>query len=261
MVAPLETETVVAARVKLAIFKEEFEARVTADRELVDPMLPPAVTAELLVRARVPSPKDEPLIVPETEEPLFRVRVDPVSRTVLPVIDLLAAKVRALEEFSLTVEALIDSLAAMVTELPILTAARPFVEPRRFPEVIVLLAVRLTVPVLAEDPLTDPVNVPDPRFRIELDPMVIAPVRLPKVVVRVEDDPIVTAPVIFPEVVVRVEDDPRVMVVASRLLDPAARVFESARVIALKELEFVPTFPARVLLSVKAAVPTPSVKP
>ena len=189
MVAPLETETVVAARVKLAIFKEEFEARVTADRELVDPMLPPAVTAELLVRARVPSPKDEPLIVPETKEPLFRVRVDPVSRTVLPVIDLLAAKVKALEEFSLTVEALIDSLAAMVTELPILTAARPFVEPRRFPEVIVLLAVRFIVPVLAEDPSTDPVSVPDPRFRIELDPMVIAPVRLPEVVVRVELEP------------------------------------------------------------------------
>ena len=208
-------------------------------------MLPPAVTAELLVRARVPSPKDEPLIVPETKEPLFRVRVDPVSRTVLPVIDLLAAKVKALEEFSLTVEALIDSLAAMVTEvteLPILTAARPFVEPRRFPEVIVLLSVRLTVPVLAEDPSTDPVSVPDPRFRVESDPMVIAPVRLP-------------------EVVVRVEDDPRVMVVASRLLDPAVRVFEAARVIALKELEFVPTFPARVLLSVKAALPTSSVKP
>ena len=227
-------------------------------------MLPPAVNAELLVRARVPRSEDKPLIVPETEEPLFRVRIDPVSRTVLPVIDLLAAKVKALEEFSLTVEALIDSLAAMVTEvteLPILTAARPFVEPRRFPEVIVLLAVRLTVPVLAEDPSTDPVSVPDPRFRVESDPMVIAPVRLPKVVVRVEDDPIVTAPVIFPEVVVRVEDNPRVMVVASRLLDLAVRIFEAARVIALKELEFVPTFPARVLLSVKAAVPTPSVAP
>jgi hypothetical protein len=91
--------------------------------------------------------------------------------------------------------------------------------------------------------------------------MVIAPVRLPEVVVRLEDDPIVTAPVIFPEVVVRVEDDPRVMVVASRLLDPAVRVFEAARVIALKELEFVPTFPARVLFWVKAAVPTPSVAP
>ena len=229
MVAPLETETVVAARVKLAIFKEEFEARVTADRELVDPidpMLVPTVNSELLVRARVPRPEDKPLIVPETEEPLFRVRVDPVSRTVLPVIDLLAAKVKALEEFSVTVEALIDSLAAMVTEvteLPILTAARPFVEPRRFPEVIVLLAVRFIVPVLAEDPSTDPVSVPDPRFRVESDPMV--------------------------------------MVVASRLLDPAVRVFESARVIAFKELEFVPTFPARVLLSVKAAVPTPSVAP
>ena len=205
-------------------------------------MLSPAITAELLVRARGPSPKDEPLIVPETKEPLFRVRVDPVFRTVLPVIDLLAAKVRALEEFSVTVEALIDSLAAIVTELPILTAARPFVEPRRFPEVIVLLAVRFIVPVLAEDPSTDPVSVPDPRFRIESDPMVIAPVRLP-------------------EVVVRVEDDPRVMVVASRLLDPAVRVFEAARVIVLKELEFVPTFPVRVLFWVKAAVPTPSDAP
>ena len=224
MVAPLETETVVAARVKLAIFKEEFEARVTADRELVDPidpMLVPTVNSELLVRARVPRPEDEPLIVPETEEPLFRVRVDPVSRTVLPVIDLLAAKVRALEEFSVTVEALIDSSAAIVTEvteLPILTAARPFVEPRRFPEVIVLLSVRLTVPVLAEDPSTDPVSIPDPMFRVESDPMVIAPVRLPEVVVRVEYDPIVTSsPVIFPEVVVKVELESSEIVVALML--------------------------------------------
>ena len=58
MVAPLETETVVAARVALetvsaqktsehvrycAIFKVEPEARVTADKELVDAMLAPPV--------------------------------------------------------------------------------------------------------------------------------------------------------------------------------------------------------------------------
>ena len=198
IVALSATETVVAARVKLPIFKEELEARVTAERELVDPMLAPAVTAELLVRARVPRPEDEPLIVPETEEPLFRVKVDPVFRTVLPVIDLPAAKVKAPEESSVTVEALIDSLAAIVTELATLTAARPLVEPRKFPEEIVLLAVRFTVPVSAADPSTDPDKVPDPRFKIELDPMATAPVRLP-------------------EVVVRVEDAPRVIVVASRL--------------------------------------------
>ena len=161
-------------------------------------MLVPAVNSELLARARVPVPEDRPLIVPETEEPLFRVRIDPVSRTTLPVIDLDCAKVKAPEELMVTVEALIDSLAMIVTELATLTAARPFVEPRRVLEAIVLLAVRFIVPVLEVDPSTDPVNVPDPRFRVEFDPMVIAPVRLP-------------------EVVVRVEDEPRVMVVASRL--------------------------------------------
>jgi hypothetical protein len=65
----------------------------------------------------------------------------------------------------------------------------------------------------------------------------------------------------FPDVVVRVEDDPRVIVVASRLFDPAVRVLDSANVIEDRELAEVPTLPARVLLSEKAAVPTPSVAP
>ena len=101
----------------------------------------------------------------------------------------------------------------------------------------------LTVPFPLDEPLITPVTTePFPSDNVE--PLSI-----------------VTAPVISPEVVVRVEDDPRVMVVASRLLDPAVRVFEAARVISFKELEFVPTFPARVLFSVKAAVPTPSDAP
>ena len=184
------------------------------------------------------------MIVPLTEEALFKVKVDPVFRTTLPVIALEAAKAKAPEDPppTVTVEALIDSLAVMLAESAILRAASPLVEPKLFPEAIVLVAVRFTVPVLAAEPSTDPVRVPDPKFRIE-------------------DEPIATAPVMFPDVVVRVEDAPSVIAVASRLFDPAVRVLEAANVIEDRELAEVPTLPARVLLSEKAAVPTPSVAP
>ena len=179
---------------------------------------------EPVPRVRVdPDPR---VVVPVIEADPARVRFELTLRTVLPVIDLLVAKLRAatlVPSPIVTVEALIDSLAVIVEAPETLTAARPLVEPRVVPEAMVLVAVRFTVPRLAADPSTAPVIVPDP--------------------------------------IVKIEPEFKVIAVASRLLDPAVRVFEAARVIALKDPPLVPTFPARVLLSVKAAVPTPSDAP
>jgi hypothetical protein len=121
-------------------FNEEPALRLTADSELVAPILALAETEDSLDKARVPAPEDEPLIVPLTEEALFKVKVDPVFRTTLPVIALEAAKAKAPEDPppTVTVEALIDSLAVIVVELAILRAASPLVEPKLFPEAIVL---------------------------------------------------------------------------------------------------------------------------
>ena len=189
-VAVLARDTVVAAIVLLlaTLVKVDPDAIVIALNALVAPILLVVVT-DPPVMAKVPTPAETPLIVPEINAPEFQVRVAPLpivmpEVAVMVLVDAIDNDPEVPPPITMLV-ALIDSLAVISALLAMLIAARRVVVPRAVPEAKVVVPFRLTVPLLVADPSTAPANPPVPMLRVELDPNVVAPVRVPVVRVRV----------------------------------------------------------------------------
>lgn len=193
---------------------------------LVEPIVLLVVYEALDPIARVPTPDETPLIVPETDEPLFSVSVPPLLMLAFPVIALFAA-IASEPEVPLptvTVVALMVSLAVIFAPLPILISASAFVAPKVPVESKVLVPAKVTVPTPLEAPLTAPTKVPVPP-KAKVDPL------------------------------------PTLILLTSKLALVAVTVFPAVIATLESEFEEVPKVAAVVTSSVKLTVPTPSDPP